>query len=646
MSTHKKIDVICVIAILLTVGLTALFMSGKALGITPIASGEAGDGMFTANDLNAGWDTSFATKITLSDSGTKISGNGAYAYDGDVYIVYAGYYVLTGEMTNGSVIIDTGKTDKIWVSLDGVTLHCGDGAAIRVEQADKVFLTLADGTTNTITSGAQYDAEIIASGVDGTIYSRDDLTINGSGALVIDGAYKHGVVCNDDLVIAGGEISISAAQDGIHANDSVRIREAALSISAGDDGITVSNDDETAFLYVESGSITIPACYEGMEAIDITIAGGTIDIEAEDDGINANGSGDGSVIRITGGELTITNPSGRDGDGLDSNGSIYIEGGRVFISVSDSGGNCALDYGSENGGECIVSGGTVIACGGDMMAEGFDADSPQGFLMYSTSAAAGTEISLVDSNGRELLSGEIPCGFSSVVLSAPGLRVGDVCTLTIGGEQEQITIDNTSSSGFVMAGMFGGGMRGGQGFAGQGSADRQDMEPPGASEGGPPANGMAELPDDSDFQGNRERPDGMQRPDGADMPNGMDMPDGANMPDGTDIPDGANMPNGADMPDGANMPDGMDMPDGASMPEGGDWPDQKEFQGMGGRRFGSDAGQDREDTVRSPQQNWGQARPEDGSSSSNLSAATFALLGISVLVLLAGLLFAMKVKVK
>lgn len=603
MSTHKRIDAICVIAILLTLGLTALFMNGRALGITPIASGEDGGGLFTANDLNAGWDTSSATKITLSGSGARISGNGGYAHDGDVYIVYGGYYVLTGELTNGSVIIDAGKTDKVWVALDGVTIHCEDGAAIRVEQADKVFLTLADGTKNTVTSGAQYDAETISSGVDGTIYSRDDLTINGSGALVVDGAYKHGVVCNDDLVIAGGDITISAAQDGIHANDSVRIREAALSISAGDDGITVSNDDESAFLYVESGSITIPACYEGLEAVEITIAGGSIDIVTEDDGINANGSGDGSVIRITGGDVTITNPSGRDGDGLDSNGSIYIESGRVFISVSDSGGNCALDCGSENGGECIVSGGTVIACGGGMMAEGFDAASPQGFLMYSTSAAAGTAISLSDSNGRELLSGEIPCGFSSAVLSAPGLSVGDVCTLTIGGEREQVTIDNTSSSGFMAAGMFGGGMRGGKGGFGQ-----QGMEPPGSSEGGQPANGMAEPPDDSDFSGNRERPDGMQRPDGA------------------------------------NVPDGGDMPNGVDMPDGGEWQDQKEFQGTGGRPFDSDAGQGRGDAERSPQLDWGQARPEDSISSSNLSAGTFVLLGVSVLILLAGLLFAIKVK--
>ena len=66
----------------------------------------------------------------------------------------------------------------------------------------------------------------------------------------------------------------SAVQDGIHANDSVCIRESVISISAGDDGITVSNDDDAAFLYVESGRISITDCYEGLEAVDITIAGG------------------------------------------------------------------------------------------------------------------------------------------------------------------------------------------------------------------------------------------------------------------------------------------------------------------------------------------------------------------------------------
>lgn len=459
MSTHKNINRICIAATLLSIVLTVLLMNSRTLGLLPIVSEAASGDLFTANDLDGNWDTASATRIILSDSGSTINGNGAYVYGGNVYIVCAGRYVLTGTLTDGSVIIDAEKSDKIWVSLSGVTIHCEDSAAIRVKQADKVFLTLAGGTENSLSSGAQYSAESAASGMDGVIYSRDDLTINGTGGLSVNAEYSHGIVCNDNLVITGGNLAISAVQDGIHANDSVRIRDAAISVSAGDDGINVSNDEETAFLYIASGSITIPSCYEGFEAVEITIAGGTIHIVSADDGINACGGGKSSVIRIMDGDITIINPSGRDADGLDSNGSIYMEGGRLFISVTDGGGNCALDYGTENGGECIISGGTVIACGGSTMAEGFDADSPQGFLMYRTNAAAGTVIRLEDSLGRELLSGEIPCSFSSAVLSTPGLQIGDICTITIGDRQEQITIDNTSSD-FGFHGMFGNDMPG------------------------------------------------------------------------------------------------------------------------------------------------------------------------------------------
>lgn len=498
MSTNKKIDIICIAAAAFALALTALLAGASVFGVIPVAAEAAGSDLFTANDLNGDWDTSAATKITLSDSGSTISGNGAYVYNGDVYIVYAGHYVLSGELTDGSVIVNAGKSDKIWIALDGVTLHCEDGAAIRIEQADKVFLTLQDGAENLLSSGAQYSSENAASGVDGVIYSRDDLTINGTGSLVVNAAYYHGIVCNDDLAVTGGSITVNAVQDGIHANDSVRIWDSEIFISAGDDGITVSNDDETAFLYVASGSITVSSCYEGLEAIDVTIAGGTIQIIPTDDGINACGSGANSVIRITGGDITIINLSGRDADGLDSNGSIYIEGGRVFISVSDNGGNSAIDYGTENGGECIISGGTVIACGSSTMAEGFDSDSPQGFLMYDTRAAAGTAISLEDSSGREILSAEIPCAFSSVVLSAPELKVGDVCTLSIGDTREQLTIDNTASnSGFGFGPGFGMPDR----FENDRHNGQDRAEPPSDMPGNAPDDASGEMPAPGDRQG-------------------------------------------------------------------------------------------------------------------------------------------------
>lgn len=581
MSTHKKIDAICIAAIIFSIVLTVLLLNGKVFASVSVMSEDVGNDLFTANDLNADWDIAYATKIVLSDEGSTISGNGAYVYDGNVCIAYAGHYVLSGELTNGSVIIKADKKDKIWVLLDGVTIHCDDGAAIRVEQADNVFLTLADGTENVISSGAEYNEETTSSGVDGTLYSRDDLTINGSGTLTVSTEYQHGIVCNDDLVIAGGNIAISAVQDGIHANDSVRIQKAEISIKAGDDGITVSNDDETAFLYVESGSITISECYEGLEAIDITIAGGTVDITATDDGINASGSGENSVIRITDGEVTIVNPSGRDADGLDSNGSIYIEGGRVFISVSDNGVNSALDCGSENGGECVVSGGTVIACGGSAMAEGFEADSTQGFLMYSTTAEAGTLITLEDSDGRELLSEKIPCSFSSVVLSTPELKVGDVCTIAIDGVQEQITIDNSSSSGWSQGGMFRGGMPNGRNFGGM-NRD-QDV----------PVMGMMEPPEDGEFPGDMEPPEKME------------------LPDKTDIPDDRQ---------------GMKEDSGRVFAH-----DDRQDRKDGARSRQQDM--DR-----------GQMPPGEDISSSAVSIDAWVMLGISVLVLLTGLCIAAKVR--
>lgn len=237
MSTHKRIDMICIVSVILSVVLTVFLVYQKGSNAAAAMSGEVDSTMFTANELDAEWDTALATKIALSDEGVTVDGNGVYVNDGDVHIAYGGCYVLTGELTNGSVVIDADKSDEVWILFDGVIIRSEDDAALRVEEADKVFLTLADGTENTISSGEQYSEAVESTGVDGVIYSREDLTINGNGSLLVDAEYAHGIVCNDNLAITGGNIMIDAAQDGIHANDSVRIRSAAISISAGDDGI-------------------------------------------------------------------------------------------------------------------------------------------------------------------------------------------------------------------------------------------------------------------------------------------------------------------------------------------------------------------------------------------------------------------------
>lgn len=621
MSTSKHIDKICIVILLFALLLTWLFVNGKSFGMTPIIDGDAEDGQFTVNDLNADWDSSNATRIMLTGDGGSVKGNGAYIYDGNVHILNAGEYILSGELTGGSVIIDADSNDKIWILLDGVSLHCDDNAAILVEQAKKVFLTLASGTVNSVSSGAEYTAEAVSSGIDGAIYSRDDLTINGRGSLIVTAKYQHAIVCNDDLVIAGCSMEITAAQDGIHANDSARFADVNITINAGDDGITVSNDDETGYVYIESGSFSIPTCYEGIEAVAITIAGGELDITPTDDGINANGRGSNSVIRITGGDITIVNETGRDADGLDSNGDIYISGGNLFISVIGSGGNCAIDYGSENGGVCEISGGTVIAAGGSTMAEGFDSSSEQCFIMYYTSTvSAGTTVSLKNSEGTVLISEMIPCSFSSVVISTPKLQMGEICTISIGETEEEITIDNSSgSSGFGMGGM----RQGGFGMDGMQQGDFPGVMPGGR---GGRAGRFGGSQSDADTEGG-------SRQDVQDIPQMQEMPDKnawrGPFPAGQ-IPDGESAPDTQ-----PNFGDG-DEADASEQTQGSDVRRRK--NGMGG-----DDQFDKEQFMQ-----WGQNRnwmqDDEVSETSAVTPEILILTGVSIMVLLAGILIALKVK--
>lgn len=591
MSTHKHIDKICIFVTVLVLLLTGLFMNGKAFGITVMESEEKSSELFTASDLNADWDITGATEITLSDEGTTVKGNGAYVYNGDAYIAYAGKYILSGKLTNGSIIINADGNDKIWLMLNGVSIHCEDDAAIRIEQADKVFITLADETENTLSSGSQYKADVISAGVDGTIYSRDDLTINGNGALYVTAQYQHGIVCNDDLALTGGSVKVEAVQDGVHANDSVRIKDTDINISAGDDGITVSNDSETAFLYIESGNINISSCYEGLEAIDITIAGGTIDITPTDDGINANGSGNSSVIRITGGDITITNASGRDADGLDSNKDIYISGGKLFISVAGDGSNSAIDYGTEHGGVCEISGGTVIACGSGAMAEGFDSSSTQGFLMYNTSAGAGTIVSLESADGSVILSEEIPYNFSSVVISTPEMAVGDTCVITIGEISEEIVIDNSSSNaGFSVGKMFGSGK------------DRNNMP--------------------LDFKANsNETPSGMQMPPDDQEFGGMNGGRQGDTP--LELPDEMMLENGERPPEPGGTNNGDTQP---AFSQDGNWGGGPNGNEMQRQEKGGALG----DSIRE------ELEPEGPNDDSLFSAENIILLGVSVIILILG----------
>ena len=736
MSTHKHIDLLCVAVLICTVLITVLFMNGERYGLTPIIDWDSENSTdspwFTRNDRDGDWDDSGATRIVLKGDTAVVHGGGAYAYDGDVIIAQAGRYVLSGALTDGSVIVSADSTSKVWIKLDGVEISCSDDACIRADQADKVFLTLAADSENSLTSGAEYSEAAVADKRGGVVFSHDDLTVNGSGTLYVTAGCKHGFDVNDELVITGGTITIDAPQDGLHANDGLRIEnteftiragdegfclqdpdtllvissgsfdiqsvgagvkcagnllveggtlkiesegdavqcegsaeiaKAALSLNAGDEGIrllgadsrltvrsgsfdiqsggagikcagglrvdggtfditsgtdavqcegsadlsraafTLNAGDEGIRLLsadslltihsgsfdiqstgagvkcegelliqggtfrlttegdaihaagavmiedgtfsissgddgihadtsvtIRGGSVQIDKCYEGIEAKTIEIAGGEIEIYPTDDGLNANGGSFGfgppgmmmgqtaniddtedeeCWIRVSGGSLTVVNENARDADGLDSNGDIFISGGVIRVSLTGDGGNNAIDFGSESGGACEISGGEIVACGGSAMAEAVSESSTQCSVMYnlSTLAPAGTSVRLLDMEGREILSYTVPCSFTSVTLSSPEMKQGESYIMAVGTQEETITLENVSGTyGEKKGGNMGwGGLRNRDGRADMMNGERPGMngERPDFANMSPPPEMSGERPEWPGMNGER-----------------------------------------------------------------------------------------------------------------------------------------------
>ncbi len=608
MSKAKHVDLICIAITFFTLIIAVLFMFGEKIGITAIhrSESENEDAMFTSNDLNSDWSTDGATRITLQENSAEISGNGAYFNNGTVYIVYAGNYVISGTL-DGSIEIDADGDDKIRLLFDGVDISSDSTAPLYIKQADKVFITLKDGSESFL----KYTGGDESTKIDGAIYSCDDLTINGSGSLIITSEKLHGIVCNDTLVFAGGSIDISAGVDGVHAHDAIKICNTSVTVSAGDDGLHAGNDDKSSVFCLESGEIKITECYEGIEANIITIAGGNVSISSRDDGINANGSGATSIITISGGDIEIINQNGNDADGLDSNGSISITGGNLFISLTGTGPNSAVDYGSENGGRFTISGGTVIACGSSQMAEGPEKESTQGFIMQTVSGSAGDTLSVTDSDGNTIIEKEIPCSFTSVIISSPEISVGDTLTLNVGENSTEITVDNSTASG--MWGGFDGFRPGNRGDEG----GRENQENNGAQN-------RPDAPNGGSSKSNAEGNSGNMQNSPKDMP---DMSDG-NMPS---PPDGGmpNQPDGSmpSLPDG-NMPEMPDNENGFNPGQPGNDKNGGNGQMPGGNQNNQSGSTNGNQT--------GQA------TENNIDSSTVILLAVSSLILIIGIIIAVK----
>lgn len=329
------------------------------------------------HDLKSDWDDATATKINLSGNSATVEGSGATVSGGIITISAEGTYVVSGTLTDGQIIVDVTNEDRIHLILSGADITNQTGAAIHAPQCDKVVLTLADGSNNTVTDGGSNFAYTLVDSEEpnAAVFVKDDLTINGTGTLTVNAGFNNGIGTKDDLLIVSGNLIINAVNHGIRGNDSVGIMDGTFNITAGNDGIKTSNDknENKGWVIIQGGTFDIKSQDDGIQAANtLTITGGVFNIMTGGGSANAparieerpSGGGMGNrqqnqasnqaqtpvittgeetasmkalkaekQLNITGGDFTID----AEDDGIHSNNNIFISGGKFSIETGDDG---------------------------------------------------------------------------------------------------------------------------------------------------------------------------------------------------------------------------------------------------------------------------------------------------------------------
>ncbi len=405
--------------------------------------------------------------ITVTANGSGISGKDCVKIsDGTIKITSEGDGIKsdnTEDTSKGYVYIGGGKIN-IKSATDGISAE----TFLTVEKAEITLNTGGGSENSSKTSGGEVRP-------DWGRWGTNNGTTTDS-----DSASAKGLKAGGNIKIADATITADTSDDSVHSNSNVTIESGTLNIKSGDDGIHA--DTATA---VNGGNILIEKSYEGIEGSSVTISGGTLDVTASDDGINAAGGNDSSsmggrpgqnsftqnsdvYIKIAGGKITVN----AEGDGIDSNANITVEGGETYVNGPQSSGNAAFDY----DGSATVSGGILVASGSSGMAQGFSESSSQCSILYNLSSnhSAGDKITLADSSGNELVSFTPTKQYNSVVITTPKLTKDGTYKLTAGSESADITMSSTVYSNGGGMGGFGGGGRGGMGGFGGGGRGGTD----------------------------------------------------------------------------------------------------------------------------------------------------------------------------
>ncbi len=345
--------------------------SSATQGTAPPANFEEADTeMFTDRDLRTDYEDSAAVTIQLSGSSATASSNSVKISGSTVQITEEATYIISGTLDDGMLVVNAPDTAKLQLVFKSAHITSSDCAALYILGADKVFLTLAEGTQNSLTNGGSF-TPIDDENIDAALYSKQDLTINGTGSLTVTSPAGHGIVGKDDLVITGGMLQVDAANHGLDANDSVRFTAATLTANAGKDGIHCENNDDASrgFVYIADGQLTIQAEGDGISAgYYLYITGGSLDIlagggyengdQASSDnwgGFPGGGNWGGSSGRP---RATSSSDDSTSMKGLKAADALRIEAGTFTIDSADDAIHADTDL-------MILGGSFTIASGDD-----------------------------------------------------------------------------------------------------------------------------------------------------------------------------------------------------------------------------------------------------------------------------------------
>lgn len=438
---------------------SALVTTGTAEG-----SSEAGA---NADDLIA--NSTFPTEIKIAFSGTTATitpatttGVTITQTGGDVEIKSTATgvaFTVSGTTTDGSIKIYSDK--KYLLTLNNANITNSDGPAINIQSNKRAFLTLADGSTNTITDGTIYATS--KEDQKGTFFTEGQIIIGGTGTLNIVGNNKHGLVSDDYVRVISGTINITkSVSDGIHTNSAFIADGGAIKVVSGTDGI----ETEKGNIIINAGTINITAPGDGIKASYtgtdaaivpyININGGNINVAST----GGEGIASKNILTINKGNIKVTATD----DGLNAETAIYINGGNLFVQSSandamDSNGTFTL-----TGGKVVAIGAgtpeSVVDCddrafkitGGQLVgiAGGTSGPSATASTIRSVILGSGTAqiIHIEEANGTEALTFQAPAAYSTLVFASGKLKANTKYNVWTGG---------TVTDGKNFNGLFSGG---------------------------------------------------------------------------------------------------------------------------------------------------------------------------------------------